>query len=88
MNRYFPFIQFAKEILYDSTNEEDCIVEKVYNYIEETVPNLPDRQFQMNFRMCPEYRVTTDRGVGFPRTSLEKEVMICVWYMSNVESFR
>lgn len=95
-------VSFANEIFFrdsDSDDEENLILEKVDNYAEDTVPYMNDRQFQMPFRMTPatfeillrkmhfvQNRDTPQRGR--PSISLEKEVMILIWCLGNIECFR
>lgn len=89
---------FAAYAFYDSDSEvEDTKLEKIWSYAETTVPYFSDKQFQRNFRMSSTtfedlvqkcYTVRVEHASGHPRMSLEKEVMITVWYLENLESFR
>lgn len=98
---FIPFMEAAKNLMDDSSDEENIdIIEKIAYYAELTVPNMSDRQFQMNFRMTARtfedllHRVNVvfnemeSTQAGYPRTALEKELMLTVWYLSNTECFR
>lgn len=87
-----------------SSDENDEILEKVDNFAELTVPYMSTQQFKMHFRMTPGtfedlvrkmHLVQTNinnnnniRTSRFPKTPLEKECMIMIWYLSNLECFR
>lgn len=92
---------YAKELFYDDSSEEeaDNVIEKVDKYAEFTVPNMNDNQFQVHFRataatfqsLCQKVAICSQREenrVGFPRMIIEKELMITLWYIGNLESFR
>lgn len=94
---------YGNEIFFDDEDGEDNeIIEKVENFAEETVPRFSNMQFKYNFRMCPEtfedflrklYNFKRQRGqcevhVGHPELSLDKQAMITVWCLANMESFR
>ena len=94
-------IQYAKMIYCeDSSDEDDRVLEKIENYAEYTVPHMTDRKFQRHFRMNPEtfedllrkmhvvYNDNHYKHVGFPRTAMEKETLIMIWYLGNIECFR
>lgn len=94
-------LRFAVEMFFqDSSDEDDEASElnKIWGFAEETVPNFTDHQFQSHFRMAPttfenlfsRLRVVADhrRSAGNPEISLEKQLMITIWYLANIESFR
>lgn len=85
-------------IMFDSDDEESVNLEKIKNFVEETVPYFTDRQFREHFRMSPEtfeeflkkLHTVTERNVlvGHPEILLEKQGMITLWCLANIESFR
>lgn len=101
MNFPFAIVNYAREIFDDSSEEEE-IIEKVDRYAEYTVPHLNVKQFKAHFRMETQTfedlvekanRVYTQNNlnpsnVGHPRISIEKELMVTMWYLGNLESFR
>jgi hypothetical protein len=84
----------------DSEDENDMGDDKIYGFVESVIPRMSDRQFQMHFRLQPEsFEVTLkmlhsvicrDQQVtpGQPRISLEKELLLTLWSLANLESFR
>lgn len=76
--------------------------EKIDNFLEQTVCNMNDKQFKTKFRMNPDImqdllnragRVYTQDNsnvfnFGRPRTDLERELLVMIWSLSNLESFR
>lgn len=96
-NFFIPILAIIREYFLEDEDEEINIIEKVENFAEITVPLFDDRQFKRHFRMTPTTfedllkkinTLTHARGVGYPRTVLEKEVMVTIWYLGNLESFR
>lgn len=101
MDPKLPVVEFAKNVfLYSSSEDEDVVLEKVDNYAELTVPFLSDKQFKQHFRLnvhtfedllikCNQI-LQNDNNFhsGFPKTTLEKELMITIWYLGNMESLR
>jgi hypothetical protein len=99
MDVYLPVVQYAYFMFDDSTDEENNIIEKIENFAEITVPNMNDHQFKMHFRMtpttfedliCKATRVARTRAnnvnhVGHPRMNIEKEFLIVIWCLSNLE---
>lgn len=97
-------INFANDIMFDSENEEDedlnVVVPKVKNFAEETVPQFQTLQFKQHFRLLPEtfekllgylLQVKTseqNRLDGHQEIMVEKQLMITVWYLANMESLR
>ncbi|KAG5880713.1 hypothetical protein JTB14_025556 [Gonioctena quinquepunctata] len=88
------------QIIFDEDDEEEqCALEKVEHFAEETVPHFTDMQFKQHFRMSPQTfedflrKLHTVAGhdavaVGHPEIALEKEAMIALWCLANMESFR
>ncbi|KAG5878137.1 hypothetical protein JTB14_003905 [Gonioctena quinquepunctata] len=88
------------QIIFDEDDEEEqCALEKVEHFAEETVPHFTDMQFKQHFRMSPQTfedylrKLHTVAGhdavaVGHPEIALEKEEMIALWCLANMESFR
>lgn len=100
MNRYMPVVTFARD-LFESSDEEQNVIEKIENFFEQTVPNMNDKQFKAHFRMNPDtFQDLLNRAgrvyrqdnlivsVGRPRTDLEKELLVLIWCLANLESFR
>lgn len=101
MNQYMPVVTFARD-LFESSDEETNVIEKIENFFEQTVPNMNDKQFKTHFRMNSDtfqdllnragrvYRQnnTNVSNVGRPRTDLEKELLVLIWCLANLESFR
>lgn len=86
-----------------SSDEEEIdrnVLEKKVDYAEVTVPNFNSRQFKQHFRMSPEtfesLLVEVHRssvGIhelkrGQPELKLEKQTMMTIWCLANLESFR
>lgn len=87
------------QIIFDDSDDEEIVgVEKIDNFAEETVPRFGNRQFKEHFRMKPEtfedflqklHAVSNERViVGKPEIFIEKQAMITLWYLANMESFR
>lgn len=81
----------------NSDVEEGSYLDKVWGFAEQTVPNFNDCQFQSYFRLTPtivEYLYSKfgahwhNRADGKPEIALEKQLMIIIWYLANIESFR
>lgn len=99
MNPVTAVTQFVKLALMDSSDEEESL-QKVEGYAENTVPYMPNKQFRQHFRMEPETFENLLRQMGsvlkqekfnhtgYPRNSLEKEALVTIWYLGNMESFR
>lgn len=92
------------QIIFEDSDEEEAIVlAKTELFAEETVPRFTDRQFQQHFRMSPntfenllqKLHSVTERPnevvnvtAGHPEIPMEKQVMITLWCLANIESFR
>ncbi|KAJ8932762.1 hypothetical protein NQ314_014463 [Rhamnusium bicolor] len=104
MNGNQEAFYFVIDMLLDDDEDDEetrLILQKVWGFAEETVPNFSDRQFHSHFRMTPttfedilrkmhavaEINVQAHAG-GNPETPIEKQLLIALWYMSNIESFR
>lgn len=102
-NKIIGFIlNFAWDNLFkDDTDDEDAknIQPKVLNYAEKIVPRFSDKQFQIHFRITTStfqsliIKLHDDnsedkKNVGCKPVPLEKQLMITLWYLSNIESFR
>lgn len=94
-------LRFAVEIFFQDSSDEDDedsnILHKIWGFAEETVPNFTDRQFQSHFRITPTTfeslfsklrLIDHRRSDGNPEISVEKQLMITIWYLANIESFR
>jgi hypothetical protein len=95
-------VRFAVDLLFDDDDSGDdsptIITNKIWNYAEEIVPTYSDRQFQKHFRLKPAtfenvlaklYSVSNENVTGGnPEVPLEKQLMISLWYLANLESFR
>ncbi|XP_044755879.1 uncharacterized protein LOC123314580 [Coccinella septempunctata] len=86
--------------LFDEDEDEvDVNVnEKVENFAELIVPQYSDKQFQQHFRMKPStfedflqklsHVSHKSVGPGPPEIKIEKQAMITLWCLANMESFR
>lgn len=96
----FVFI-FAWDIFFDDDNDKNEILKiaRVHRYAEEIVPRFSDQTFKMHFRITPNtfeglleklYNIEDNNNihVGCKLLPLEKKLMITIWYLSNIESFR
>lgn len=95
-------VRFVGEWFDEDDEEESCegriLLAKVFNFAEETVPNFTNRQFYQHFRMsCTTFESllskvqslqVVNRISGNPETTVEKQLMIALWYLANIESFR
>lgn len=83
----------------DDEEEEGNILEKIDGFAEETVPRFANHQFRHHFRMSPTtfedllsklHAVSVNRwgAAGHPEMLLEKQALIAIWSLSNIESFR
>lgn len=89
-----------EELLSSDEEETDRnVLEKQENFAEITVPNFNSQQFKQHFRMNPEtfesllvklHQNNEINGLrkGQPELKLEKQAMITIWYLANMESFR
>lgn len=98
-NYLLPVIIFAKENYFEEDHQEQEMWEIISNFAEITVPNMNDNQFLFNFRLMPRTfeiiftRLCTvhnleEQNTSQVRTFLEKELLITIWYISNMESLR
>lgn len=88
------------ELVTDDDETEVNVLEKNENFAEYTVPNFNDLQFKEHFRMLrttmeillkyihdsTDVRHEVHRGQ--PEIPIEKQALITLWCLSNVESFR
>lgn len=93
-------LRFAIEMFFqdsDSDEEEKSCLDKIWGFAEETVPNFNDKQFVSHFRMTPTTFENLYNRIGAhwqtrvdgkPEIALEKQLMIAIWYLANIESFR
>lgn len=83
----------------DSDNDEDNRNEKDDYFLEETVPRFSDQQFKQHFRMLPTsfedlvvkiHAVSGTHAIssGRPEEPLEKQLLITLWCLANIECFR
>jgi hypothetical protein len=93
---------FANEILYadedEVENPERKQQIKIKNFAEQVVPAMHDRQFKMHFRLSRStfdillsrlYNLKTiDVKSGTPEIKLNKQLLITLWYIANLECFR
>jgi hypothetical protein len=93
-------VNIVTELLYDEDEDGDNVIEKIENFAESTVPNFNDKQFKGHFRLYPttfevllqKLHEATDSlhdiHKGQPELPLEKQTLITLWCLANVESFR
>jgi predicted DNA-binding protein YlxM (UPF0122 family) len=70
----------------------------VDNFVEEVIPRMTTKQFRQHFRMNPHIFEDLLRKLytiypqvakaGNQELDLEKQVLLCIWYIANLESFR
>lgn len=100
----FVTINVAKDMIFDDSDNEDveevAMVPKVKNFAEQTVPQFAGHHFRQHFRVSIEtfeklltYLIQIKnsenrRPDGRQELNLEKQLMICIWYLSNLESLR
>lgn len=92
-------IKYAQKLIFDdSDDDEEDETEKIWDFAEETVPLFSDEQFRQSFRMSARtfenlLHLLHSMEVnyvhsGHPEVTLEKQLMITIWYLANLESFR
>ncbi|XP_066602920.1 uncharacterized protein [Prorops nasuta] len=100
MENMYHFLPVAvSSNFYDSSSsDEEQSIPKIDNYSELTVPRMADKQFQAHFRMSKsvfEILINMAGGInqrnpvstsGFPEINLQKEFLIMIWYLANLES--
>lgn len=89
-------LQEAYDMFFDEDeefeNEHDIIVQ---NYAEDIVPYFDDKQFKSHFRINPDTfedllqkmhntRIN-ETHAGQPQLSLDKQLMITIWSLANLE---
>ncbi|KAB0804577.1 hypothetical protein PPYR_01547 [Photinus pyralis] len=82
----------------DKENTISSSIQKVNNYIEETVYFMQDSQFKADFRLSRVTFETLLSNIGGMWTEnvrrgaisvkIEKQLMIAIWYLANLECFR
>lgn len=101
-NLMLPIVQLGHELIMESDDEETDkrSVEKVSNFAEETVPKFSSNQFKEHFRMRPAVFIDVITKLqesvkdvvlnkkGHPELDLDKQLMMTLWYLGNIESFR
>lgn len=101
LDYFVPIINFVRDVLFGDLSEEEDeheVIEKIENFGEITVIHMSSQQFKIHFRMFPETFEDLLRKMynaneeirRYPRSKIpiEKEVMITIWYLGNIESFR
>ncbi|XP_018405660.1 PREDICTED: putative nuclease HARBI1 [Cyphomyrmex costatus] len=95
-----PIIIFAREMFFDDSEDEgkNLNIPKVYEYAEEIFPRFSNKTFQMHFRVTPDtfedlltkiHSIKENyNNVGQKPLLLEKQLMITIWCLANIESFR
>lgn len=91
-------VHFAVDMIFDDdTDEETDPTEKIWDFFERTVPNFNNRQFQHHFRMNSTtfeniviklHSIVQVKLNGNIETSVEKQLLIAIWYLANIEAFR
>lgn len=92
-------IHFVNEIFFEDEEDERMKEPKVVNFVEDVVHNFNDRQFKMHFRMNPSTMENLLQSIeaiipetpvirGHPKLPLEKQLLLTIWYLANIESFR
>lgn len=92
----------AWEFLFCDDDDESSQMNLVskQNFAEELVPRFSDKVFQSHFRMKPEtfedllnklhntLELDVEFHAGNQPMPLEKQLMITIWCLANMESFR
>lgn len=93
-------ISVANYVIFDNSSDEEMNNEdiKMECFAEEIVPNMSHRQFKSHFRISPgTFEVILNKistvapisvRTGPPSITLEKQLMIAIWYLANIESLR
>jgi hypothetical protein len=91
-------IATAHVVIFDEEEEVKNVLEKVDNFVEEVIPRMTTKQFRQHFRMDPHIFEDLLRKLytiypqvakaGNQELDLEKQVLLCIWYIANLESFR
>jgi len=103
MAEMYFILNFARDIFYDSDDDEEnetVKIAKVEEYAEEIVPCFSDKTFKMHFRITPNTfevllikicNIQNDNNIihiGNKPLPMDKQLMITLWCLSNIESFR
>ncbi|XP_066595395.1 uncharacterized protein [Prorops nasuta] len=95
-------IRMYQSIAFDnsSSSDEEHDIPKITNYAEDIIPRMSDSTFKTHFRMSKaSFEILINQAgnisnrnpvlhVGAPKMIFEKEFMITIWYLANLESFR
>lgn len=91
---------FGVDLFFDDEDEnvKPERLPKVEHFAEVTVPRFNNQQFQRHFRMSATtfesvvYKINEVAGFhvskGHPECEIGKQLMITLWYLGNIESFR
>lgn len=89
-----------EEIFEDDEQEETVSSAKIEDFVEITVPRFDSKQFKCHFRMQPqtfEILLLQIHGAndrlhqvfrGKPELSVEKQTLLTIWCLANLECFR
>jgi hypothetical protein len=72
-------IATAHVVIFDEEEEVKNVLEKVDNFVEEVIPRMTTKQFTIYPQVAK---------AGNQELDLEKQVLLCIWYIANLESFR
>lgn len=101
MEDMYFILNFGRDIFFDSDDDDEngtFHIPKVEQYAEEIVPRFSNKTFKMHFRITPNtFEVLLQKicsiqndniHVGNKPLPMEKQLMITLWCLSNIESFR
>ncbi|XP_063439491.1 putative nuclease HARBI1 [Mytilus trossulus] len=87
----------AQQILLFMDNKKSRVIPKVSNYYLETIPRFNDRDFKSHFRLSKTtcevllmkiHETTTSLPQPGRQIDIEKRLLMFLWYIGNMESFR
>jgi hypothetical protein len=93
-------LRFANEYIFNNDEDDELevnITPKIYGFAEDIVPFMDNKQFKYHFRMSPStfeillnmlYSVFTGQTIGQPQIELDKQLLITVWFLANMECIR
>ncbi|KAI4455693.1 hypothetical protein MML48_9g00008709 [Holotrichia oblita] len=96
------FLSYAYSMFFDDDDDDENItITKIYGFAESVVHRMVGDEFKSHFRLTStkfeglltKLHATKDTSGhvekgGTPKMPLEKEMLITIWYLVNIESFR
>lgn len=95
-------LRFAHEHFFISDDDEKsseppASFKKMLGYAENIVPDMTDKQFQTHFRISAStfevllnmvHSFDSNETAGQPQLELDKQLMITIWFLANLECLR